>query len=273
MPKLRSGEKVDIDELEDLEDDDLEMDMDDDVEDELDDDDDPSLEDVDDDEKADKPKRDSGLVQQLNQERANNARMQQTLATIQSERDTMKSDLAELKGQLKGLQKEANEKPTLDPNESEFSDLVNAVNSLQASLNERDSEIAGLRETLDSINLERTHKQAQTAQEKMIEGILSFCDEEYGPEYRNDADALAVKWVDAGQVKAPKTEMDGLKLMRKAYKAVKAKAEKRTKTAKPSMTTDTGESAGEYRPTRKGGSLNAVLSYMKKDKSWMKAPV
>lgn len=75
--------------------------------------------------------------------------------------------------------------------------------------------------------------------EGVVDEILDACDEEFGAEFRRGAEALADDMVANCEVDRPRTPVQGLRLMRKAYAEVAARHAPRTNTKK-TVPTDTG---------------------------------
>lgn len=188
--------------------------------------------------------------QQLDQERANNRRLREALETATGERDELQEQLtglqgevADLKGQIKQhvTAKEYQDLANLDPETTDVPDLVKA---LQANL----KKTQGLEELLVAQQkriqaFEQRDEQAQQVKAKnaTVEAILQHCDEQYGAKYRNDAYAMANDLVENGEVEQPSNVLEGVKLMERCYREVKAKDKpKETHETKKTVPTDTG---------------------------------
>lgn len=97
--------------------------------------------------------------------------------------------------------------------------------------------------------------------ENMVAEILAACDEEFGVEFRQEAEALADDLVVNGDVDRPRTPVQGFALMRRAYAEVAAKHQ----SAQKNVPADSGprgltvtdiEDTDEFKP----GTLDQVAA-------------
>ena len=218
--------------------------------------------------------------QALDQERANakKARQRATeaearaekvggqLQAVQDEMDLLKK---ELKGELS--KKEFADVLKLDPDTTDVPEMVAAFQRLGQEVIDTKKKLTDYDDYI-ATQQKQSRTKAQTKQhETMVEQILSFCDEEYGAQYRNEAMAQADVLVADGDVTAPADYDGGIRLMRKAYKAVLKKhaAEKKPAQEKKTVPTDTGlrnASPLELIDSEefKGGSIDEVRKDMSK---------
>jgi len=124
--------------------------------------------------------------------------------------------------------------------------------------------LKGKASTYEQTEQQRANKVAEDlAVKKMCDAIEA--DSNYGPQFRNDAIALATKLVKDGKEKPVVDGIDGMILMKKCYKQLSEKA-------KPdeSVRTDTGD-GGTVTPatTGKTGDVAEVLTDMRENKSWL----
>jgi len=183
--------------------------------------------------------------------------------------------LAELQAKLDANQKTVQDKKDqLAEMDSQCVDkgVIANLQRLEASNKKQAERIAKQEEKIAKAESIEQQRQNTLAVEKMKQEILKDCDKEFGSKYRNDAYKLADSLVDSGKEKQPKSQYAGSLLMRKCYKQVKDEAEAKVKAEKEKnkVPTDSGSGGVSHTKTkRKSGTMQEVLSDMKKDTSWM----
>lgn len=238
-------------------------------------------------EKAKQPADYEKTQQQLDRERANLRRAKAALAEAQAQREELAGQVTGLQTQMTDLQKQLKDQlsakeyanlANLDPDTTEVPDLVKAFQGQTAKLQKLEADNASMREYVEDLKAREQQEQVTKAKSEVEEEIYSTCDEDYGAQFRNEAIAMADKLVDDGEVDPPRTQMQGLKLMRKCY-AEAAKKHAKPDKPKAQVPTDTGlhglsvadiEDSEEFKP----GTLDQVKADMaKKMKAgkWRKA--
>jgi len=146
-------------------------------------------------------------------------------------------------------------------------DLVDAktiktVSKMMGRIKKLEQSNEKLQKTADGYQEKEEKKRAKTEKDKTIDEILGMCDEEFGAKYRKPAKKMADKLVDDGTESQPKTIVSALKLMRKCYVEVKAKAEKKEE---KKVQTDNGTSSFSLDASvPKTGSRRDILASMRK---------
>jgi hypothetical protein len=99
------------------------------------------------------------------------------------------------------------------------------------------------------------------SKERTVAEILAACDEEFGVQYRQEAEALADDLVLGFEVDRPRTPVQGFNLMHRAYKEVAAKHRAEQKTV-PADTGPRGLSVTDLDDTEefKPGTLDEVAA-------------
>ena len=153
-----------------------------------------------DDKQAEKPHRDEGVEQQLNQERANARRIREALAEAQGENDQLveqlestRGELAQMKTQLKEhlTAKEYKDLADLDPESTDVPDLVKAFQGATAKIRKLEESNEKLSEFIAEQENRQKTEQATSARRQQEEELYGACDEEFGAQYRNAAIQLA----------------------------------------------------------------------------------
>lgn len=225
--------------------------------------------------------------QQLDQERANARRAREALEEVQSERAELvdqlahvRTELSDVKSKLQGelTKKEYTALADLDPDTTDVPDVVRAFQSMTQKVAKLESELAEANGFIKTVKDREQQTQQIHARNAMEEEIYSACDGEYGAQYRNDAIKLADKKVSEGLVDAPKSQVQGLLLMRKCYAEIAAKKAKPAPKEK-TVATDTGlrgrsyETLSESEDFKTGtvGDVRADMAKKMKAGKWARA--
>jgi hypothetical protein len=205
------------------------------------------------------------VQQMVSQERAN-------VQKIKTERDANAGQIAALTQQIEDLKTQMNSQA--DKSDVDMDDLDGSLAdpAVVKSLRKQSETIKKLNETLGLMEHkiskheeQEANKAASKAQEQAVNSILDMCDEEFGTnKYRNDALKMADELVDSGEEEKPSDILSGLRIMRKCYKAIEAKAKEDSDKA-PEVVTDKGKGSFSFSESDdyEEGSRDDVLKSMK----------
>lgn len=216
--------------------------------------------------------------QMADQERANARRAREALDETRAEKEQLAEELTSVRGEMQKVQsqlkellttKEYKDLATLDPDTTDVPDLVKAFQAAIPKIQKLEQENAQMAAFIHEQKTRQQTDRAQTARDQMLEEIYSACDEEFGARFRNAAVQRADEMVANQEVDAPKTVVQGLRLMRKAYAEVAGQHKTKETGRKKTVPTDTGlrglsvtdlEDSDEF----KTGTLDEVAADMRK---------
>jgi DNA repair exonuclease SbcCD ATPase subunit len=230
----------------------------------------------------DKTKQDDEVAkhkQMADQERANARRAREALDEARAEKEQLVEELAGVRGEMQQVQsqlkellttKEYKDLANLDPETTDVPDLVKAFQAATSKIAKLEQTNAEMTAFIQEQKSRQQTDRAQTARNQMLEEIYNACDEEFGARFRSAAILRADEMVANAEADAPKTVVQGLRLMRKAYAEVAGKHKAaQTPAKKKTVPTDTGlrglsvtdlEDSDEFKP----GTLDEVAADMKK---------
>lgn len=202
--------------------------------------------------------------QQLEQEKANTARANESTRQAQEDLETARTETESLKEQLEKAEDKAAQagiqNVELDESQYEGTDLniVRAVKSLEQKIIAKDKEISNLNKKADGYEKRDRDNQAQSVRESAYEDLLTGLDGEYGADCRNEAVKKFNERIANGDV--PKGNViKATRAMEKCYKEVKAKAKDSKDKDKSSLTLDSGLGGGSP-PSLSGAQIPEGLS-------------
>jgi len=189
-------------------------------------------------------------------------------ATLSVQLENIQRYMEELEAKVKA-QEDAKTDPDFDPDKVD----PNVIKELQRARTAEKELMAKVKELEGKASTyEQTEKQraAKAAEDRAVNKICTSLDEEFGPQFRNDAIALAKKLVKDGKEQPIEDGIDGTILMRKCYKQLSEKAKSKGEDDVP---TDTG--AGGLTPDKTvvKGDTQDVLADMRQNKGWLQEPL
>lgn len=208
--------------------------------------------------------------QQLEQERANTRRANETATTAQAELEVAQAETEKLQEKLEAAQAKAAEAGITDVelNEDDYTGtdlvLVRSIKALQEGVKAKDQRIAGLEKKATDFEEKAQIDSATAASNSAYEELLTDLDAEYGADCRNEAvkafNALAAE----GKVEKGKPAKT-TRLLEKCYKDAKAAKAKDKTTDKSRTDLDTGSGGGSAPNLTdveiKDGSLDDVAKH------------
>ena len=201
--------------------------------------------------------------QQLEQERANVKRANETASQAQSELEAAQSENAALQEKLEAAQAKAAEAGIKDVelDESEYTGtdlaLVQSIKNLNEKIDAKDKRIAASEKKIADYEAQGRKDQAKAARDSAYEELLGDLDDEYGADCRNDAVKKFNELIAEGKVPKGSTAK-ATRVMEKCYKDVKAAKSKDTK-EKSSLPLDSGSGGGSA-PNLSGAEIPDGLS-------------
>lgn len=210
--------------------------------------------------------------QQLEQERSNTTRANETARQTQTDLDAAKAENENLKDELEAAKAKADEAgiESVELNEDDYQEspadlaIVKAIKSTNAKLAAKDKQIANLEKKASGYETKARTDAVLTARNEAYSELLSDLDEEYGADCRNEAVKQFKQLGKDGKIPQNKTAK-ATRIMEKCYKdakAAKAKADTHADKKKPSLSLDSGSGGGSS-PNLSGteikeGSLDEV---------------
>lgn len=199
--------------------------------------------------------------QQLEQEKANTARANETARQSQADLETARTENTTLKEQLEEAETKAAKAGIrdveLDESKYEGTDLelVRAIKTLNQKVDAKDKEIDSLNKKADGYEEQGRQEKTKSERNAAYEDILTDLDGEYGADCRNEAVKKFKEMCDKGEVPKGNTAK-ATRALEKCYK--EAKAGKTTK-KKESLSLDTGSGGGNA-PSLSGAEIPSGLS-------------
>lgn len=221
------------------------------------------------------PKQDYDKIQQqADQFKANAEKAAAELEAVKEEKTAIETELAGRDEKLQELQtrleeyastKGVDDIDNLDPAYTDAK-VIKVIKTLKADVEEAKGNLKEQQEKISAYEQKETERAATKQKNETIERVLGLCDDEVGPQYRNEAYKMADELVRSGEEKVG-DELDAYRLLTKCYKKL-AKEKEKSKT--PGVTTDTGEGGISVDDSEvKTGTLEEVRADMEKNKgSW-----
>lgn len=185
--------------------------------------------------------------QQLEQEKANTTRANETARQAQSDLEEKNSENETLREKLAEAETKAAQAgiKNIELDESEYQgtdlNLVRAINSLKQEQTVKDTEIKALKDKAAGYEERDRKEQVKLARNSAFQELLTDLDSEYGANCRNDAVKKFNEMCDKGEV-TKGNPAKATRAMEKCYKEVK---EAKAKETKKSLTLDTGSGGGD----------------------------
>jgi len=202
--------------------------------------------------------------QQLEQERANAKRANETASQAQAELESVQTEYAALQEKLEAAESKAAEAGIKDVelDESEYTGtdlaLVKSIKNLNEKIDAKDKRIAASEKKISDYEAQGRKDQAKAARDSAYEELLGDLDDEYGADCRNDAVKKFNELIADGKVPKGSTAK-ATRVMEKCYKDVKAAKLKDTKEDKSSLPLDSGSGGGSA-PNLSGAEIPDGLS-------------
>lgn len=188
-------------------------------------------------------------------------------AAIAEQLEANQLRMAELEAQVKA-QKDAKTDPDFDPDLVD-KNVIRELTQARADRKELLEKVANLEGKATAYEQTEQKREAKTAEDAAVNKICGKLDEEFGPQFRNDAIALATKLVKEGKEKPVADGIDATHLMRKCYTQLSKEAN-----SDKSERTDTGDGGTVIPPVPgKAGTTEEVLADMRQNKSWLSEPL
>ncbi len=179
--------------------------------------------------------------------------------------DTQKK-LNDIEQSLKVSRTQQVEIEELDPLKADVPDVIKQNRQMADRIRAYEGRIASLEKLATNFQQTEQMREAERRKQETIERILTPLDEKFGAKFRNEAKKMADDLVDSGKEPQPNTELAAYLLMEKCYAQVKEKSEKTGKKTSP-VPADNGFGGVPFKEdTAKEGTLQEVLSEMRKRK-------
>lgn len=216
-------------------------------------------------EKVDKDEWDKSR-QELEQVQANYEKATAENAAITEQLESKQLEIDSLNESIKAKEEQKSD-IELDPDMVD-KNVIKSITQMKSELKSAKDELKDLKSYAAEHKQVEQQRAEKVAEDDAVRRMCEAIEEDYDPQHRNEAIALAKKLVKDGKEPPVSDGIDGMKLMRKCYKQLSEKA-------KPEdVPTDKGGGGGPSPPsTRKEGTEEEVLADMKKDQSWRDDPV